>query len=160
MGGSYVLAVELFVPPPLPPGWGAARVRTYVARLGGRSVGYVSLGAGSVGSSRTRDAIFATKRRPLVPVVMLPCVSGGGCGDHGGLRRMLILDRLRRGVEAAEVIGAKAVVAHASGPEERAFLEELGFQPLPGHGFHMYLQVAGIVTALGSMRFLYNYGAQ
>jgi GNAT superfamily N-acetyltransferase len=104
--------------------------RTFVVCAGRRVVGYYSLAAGSVAH---RGAIGKIRRNmpDPVPVVLLGRLAIDRAWQGRGLGADMLRDVTVRALAAAEIIGARAILAHAISSDAKAFYERHGFRPSP-----------------------------
>lgn len=103
---------------------------TYVITAASRVVGYFTLAAGSV----ARDTAPGRVRRNVpdpVPVVVLGQLAVDIDFQHQGLGRALLRDAVLRSLQAAHIIGIRAILVHALSDEAKAFYESCGFVPPP-----------------------------
>jgi GNAT superfamily N-acetyltransferase len=105
--------------------------RTYVAVRNGIVVGYYSLTAGSV----QRDASPARIAKGLaahpVGVILLARLAIDRRERGTGLGRALLIDVLSRAADAADSIGARAILVHAIDEDAVSFYKKFGFEPSP-----------------------------
>jgi GNAT superfamily N-acetyltransferase len=112
-----------------------------VCRAGERRVvGYFALAAGSVEPVEAPPRVTRGAGRYLVPVILLTRL-GVDLEEQGrGLGKALMKEVLLRTAEAADTIGARALLIHAESETARAFYEHLGeFEPSPTDRLHLYL---------------------
>lgn len=105
--------------------------RTYVARRGGRVVGYYSLSAGAVRREESPARIAKGLARHPIGVVLLARLAVDRQEQGRGLGLILLVDALSRALVAAESIGARAVLVHAIDDEAASFYRKYGFEPSP-----------------------------
>ena len=126
----------------------AGGAQTYVAALGETVVGYYSLSTGSViydeAPERTRKGLA---RHP-VPVILLARLAVDRGWQGKGLGAALLRDALHRVAGAADIIGVRAVLAHAKDDAARQFYEHFNFDPSPIEPLHMFLLVKEIAKLL------------
>ncbi|GIX18050.1 MAG: N-acetyltransferase GCN5 [Rhodothalassiaceae bacterium] len=104
--------------------------RTYVLHDGGRVIAYYALAAGSV----TREEAPGGVRRNMpasIPVVILARLAVDQHWQGRGLGRALVRDAILRVLQAAEIIGVRAILVHALRDDARRFWESCGFRPSP-----------------------------
>jgi predicted N-acetyltransferase YhbS len=122
--------------------------RTYVAAREERVVGYYTLAAGSVRREETPARVAKGLAAHLVPVILLARlavdVSERGQGLGGGLLK----DALLRAVQAADIVGCRAVLVHAKDEAAQAFYQRFGFEPSPSDELHLYLLMKDIKASL------------
>lgn len=56
-----------------------------------------------------------------------------------GLGKALLRDALRRIAQAADIVGARAVLVHAIDEQAKKFYEHFDFEPSPVHDLHLML---------------------
>ena len=113
--------------------------RTFVTTSGGQVVGYYALSAGQV------EALEATERlvkgQPHgspVPVAVLARLAVDERHQKKGVGRSLLQNALLRCAAVAEIIGVRAVIAHAT-EEANDFYDQFGFETSPADPLHRIL---------------------
>jgi GNAT superfamily N-acetyltransferase len=104
--------------------------RTYVITVGSRVVGYYCLVAGSV----IRDELPKSVRRNLpdqVPVIVLGRLAVDVKFASRGLGKGLLKDAFLRSLNAAEIVGARALLVHAIDDAGCGFYRKFGFLTFP-----------------------------
>ena len=104
--------------------------RTYVICGGGRVVGYFALAAGAVAQQEATGAVRRNMPDPI-PVMVLARLAVDTEYQGLSLGSALLRDALLRAVQAADVIGIRAILVHAISDDARAFYERHGFKPSP-----------------------------
>lgn len=112
--------------------------RTYVICEGDRVVGFYSLAASSVERRRVSSRIGRSMPEPI-PVILLGQLAVDSNYQRRGLGTDLLIDAGKRALAAAEVIGARAIIAQALDEQAKAFYERSGFLPFSDHEPHMLL---------------------
>jgi predicted N-acetyltransferase YhbS len=124
--------------------------RTYVATRGRRVVGYYTLAAGSA----RRDIAPARVAKGLaahpVPVILLARLAVDGGEKGKGLGAGLLRDALLRAIQAADIVGCRAVTVHAKDDCAKAFYQRFGFEPSMSEPFHLFLLMKDIKDAFGT----------
>ena len=117
---------------------GAARI--YVVSIDARVIGYYSLSAGSIEPATASQRLMKglSARQPL-PVVLLGRLAVDQPQHGRGLGKLLLRDAIRRFVQAAEIIGARALMVQAKNDRVAAFYARFGFEPLPVNPLHVAL---------------------
>ena len=59
-------------------------------------------------------------------------------------------DALLRAVQAADIVGCRAVLVHAKDQQAQAFYRKYGFEPSPVDELHLYLLMKDIKANQGS----------
>ena len=123
--------------------------RTYVVHRGGAVIGYFSLAAGSVAKEEAPERIVQGLANHPVPVVLLARLAVDVTEQGKGLGSALLKDALLRIVEAADVIGVRAVLVHALDEEVRGFYEHHDFERSPVHDMQLMLLMKDLKAASG-----------
>ena len=113
--------------------------RTYVATRGARVIGYYTLAAGSVARSRVPSRVAKGLGQYPVPVILLARLAVDHTEKGKGLGKGLLKDALLRIMQAADIVGSRAVPVHAKDPEAAAFYREFGFEASPVDDSHLFL---------------------
>lgn len=108
----------------------ANTAKTYVVHRDNRGVGYYSLAAGnvSVDQAPTRMAKGQPKTRPI-PVILLARLAVDVSEQGEGLGGALLKNALLRSHQAADDIGARAVLVDALDDNARNFYLHYNFEP-------------------------------
>ena len=102
--------------------------RTYAVGDGDRVVGFYSLAASAVERRRLPSRVGRNMPEP-VPVILLGQLAVDMRYRGRGLGVGLLADAARRSLEAAGVIGARAIVVQALDERAKSFYERFGFRP-------------------------------
>jgi GNAT superfamily N-acetyltransferase len=121
--------------------------RTYVVCEGKAVVGYYCLATGAVARAAAPGKVRRNAPDP-VPVMIVGRLAVTercrGQGIGGGMLR----DSLRRVLQAAEIVGCRAVVVHAIDESAVAFYERYGFLAFPAETRTMFLPLETARRAL------------
>lgn len=114
-----------------------------------RVVGYFALAAGSVDPPEAPDRVARGTGRYPIPVILLARL-GVDVGEQGhGLGRALVKEILLRTSEAADTVGARALLIHAESDAARSFYEHLAeFEPSPTDPLHLFLLMKDLRAAI------------
>jgi len=124
--------------------------RTYVAARGRRVVGYYTLAAGSVRREETPARVAKGLAAHPVPVILLARLAVD-TGEQGkGVGSGLLKDALLRAVQAADIVGCRAVLVHAKDEAAQRFYVRFGFEPSPVEQLHLYLLMKDIKANIGT----------
>lgn len=105
---------------------GAAR--TYVVTSDKKVIGYYSLAVGSV--SRTVSIGKVSRNMPEpIPILLLARLAVDNAWHGRGLGRSLLRDAVLRALQAAEIVGIRALLVHAISEDAKRFYQYFGFQP-------------------------------
>jgi GNAT superfamily N-acetyltransferase len=123
--------------------------RTYVVCAEGRRVvGYYALAAGSVALVSAPSRMRRNMPDPL-PVIVLGRLAVHADWSGRGIGSGLLKDAVRRALQAAELIGACALLCHAIDDEAKAFYVKHGFTASPLHPLTVMLGLATQTSAFG-----------
>lgn len=125
--------------------------RTFVSTRAGsyEVVGFYSLCAASVEFEQTPERIRKGLARHEVPLILLARLAVDvSCKGHG-LGASLLQDAFFRFMKAQEVVGARALLAHAKDESAKAFYEKWGFVSTDGLPLHLYILTKQIKATLG-----------
>jgi GNAT superfamily N-acetyltransferase len=122
--------------------------RTYVVSAGGRVVGYYALATGAVVQQEATGKVRRNMPDPiLVMVIGRLAVDREYQGQ--GLGSALLRDALQRTLNAASIVGIRAVLLHAISDEAETFYEKAGFSVSPVNPMTMMITLADVQKALG-----------
>ncbi len=127
--------------------------RTYVAHRAGRVIGYYSLAAGGVSKQETPARIAKGLASHPVGIILLARLAVDKSEKRTGLGTALLKDALTRAANAADTIGARAVLVHAIDEEAKSFYRHFGFEKSPVNSMHLMLLMKDIRAALNRTRF-------
>jgi GNAT superfamily N-acetyltransferase len=126
----------------------AEKSRTYVASRDNHVVAYFTLAAGAVGPEAAPARVAKGQGRQPVPVILLARLAVDEREQGKRLGEAMLLEALARSAEAAETIGARAVLVHAKDDEARSFYRHYGFEPSPTDPLHLMLLMKDIRRSL------------
>jgi GNAT superfamily N-acetyltransferase len=122
--------------------------RTYVVHRNGLVAGYYSISAGSVSVEEAPARISKGLARHPVPVILLARLAVDKNEMGTGLGKALLKDALARISQAADIIGARAVLVHAIDEHAKKFYEHFDFEPSPVHELWLMLLMKDLRKAL------------
>jgi GNAT superfamily N-acetyltransferase len=122
--------------------------RTYVVHRNGLVVGYYSISAGSVSVEEAPPRISKGLARHPIPVILLARLAVDKDDKRTGLGKALLKDGLRRIAQAADIVGARAVLVHAIDEHAKKFYEHFDFEPSPVHELQLMLLVKDLRKAM------------
>jgi GNAT superfamily N-acetyltransferase len=122
--------------------------RTYVTTREGRVVGYYTLAAGSVRREDTPPRVVKGLGNYPVPLILLARLAVDQTEQGKGLGAALLKDALLRAVQAADIVGCRAVLVHAKDEQAQAFYRKYGFEPSPINELHLFLLMKDIQANL------------
>ena len=84
-----------------------------------------------------------------IPVVVIGRLAVDEAWQNQGLGKALVRDAILRIVQAAEIVGIRAVLVHAISQQAKQFYEKLGFTVSPIEPMTLMVSVAEIKSELG-----------
>jgi GNAT superfamily N-acetyltransferase len=122
--------------------------QTYVVAENKRVRGYYSLAAGSVSHDAAPRRVAAGQARHPISVVLLARLAVDKSLAKKGIGAALLKDALVRVSNAADIVGARALLVHAKDDEAKSFYEHFGFEPSPSDPLHLFLLMKDIRAAI------------
>jgi GNAT superfamily N-acetyltransferase len=115
--------------------------------------GYYSLAAGSVSHDEATERAKKGLARHPIPIILLARLAVNKSLQGKKIGPALLKDALRRAAQAADTIGARAVLVHAKDDQAKGFYEHFDFEPSPSDPYHLLLimkDLRRIVAAAGA----------
>jgi GNAT superfamily N-acetyltransferase len=128
----------------------ADSAKTYVALAGDRVAGYYTLTTGSVHKHETPERIAKGLANHPIGIVLLARLAVDTTQQGKRLGKALLFDALTRIEEAADIVGVRAVMVHATDEAARRFYEHFEFEPSPVDPFQLLLLLKDLRKALRS----------
>jgi GNAT superfamily N-acetyltransferase len=132
--------------------WAAQQAHTaqsYVLAKDLEVLGFYSLAAASVtheaATERTRKGV---PRHPI-PAILLARLAVDRSMQGKGLGAALLKDALLRSAQAADTIGARALLVHAKDEAAKSFYEHFDFEASPSDPFHLLLLMKDLLRIVG-----------
>ena len=122
--------------------------QTYVALTGEAVVGYYTLVVGQVDYDDAPERLKKGLARHPVPIMLLARLAIATSCQGKGLGSGLLKDAMLRTLQAAEIAGIRAFVAHAKDDAAKAFYERFDFVPSPGDPYHLFRLMKDVRAAL------------
>ena len=127
----------------------AGASRTYVVSARGRVVGYYALATGAVAQLRATGKVRRNMPEPI-PVMVIGRLAVDREYQGKGLGSGLLKDALLRTLNAASIVGIRAVLLHAISDDAKRFYERAGFSASPVDPMTMMITLAEVERALGT----------
>jgi len=121
----------------------AGFIRTFVVHRDRRVVGFYALAMAAVERERATRKVARGGPR-VIPVALLARLGVDVTEQGRGLGPALLKDAIGRAAQAAEAVGARALLAHAKDEGARRFYEHFGFEPSPTDRPHVFLRFADV----------------
>jgi GNAT superfamily N-acetyltransferase len=126
----------------------AGASRCFVTSRDGRVVGFYTLASASV----ERNSVPGRVRRNMpdpVPVILLSRLAIDSKEQGKCLGRHLLRDAITRTVQAADLIGVRAMLVHALHDDARSFYRHFEFEPSPTDPLHLLLLIKDARVLVG-----------
>jgi GNAT superfamily N-acetyltransferase len=127
--------------------------RTYVTRDGKRVVGYYCLAAGAISLQEAPKKMTRNMPGPI-PVLVLGRLAIDTDYQNLGIGKALLLDAVRRTVQAGQIAGVSALLVHALSEESRRFYLSRGFTESPIQAMTLCLRLVDVQSAIGAAQTL------
>jgi len=121
--------------------------RTYVVCSGSQMVGYYALASGAVAHASAPGRIKRNMPNP-VPVMVIGRLAIDARVQGRGVGPALLRDAVLRTVQAAEIVGVRAILVHAISERAKQFYEKCGFVSSPVDPMTLMITVAEAVKVL------------
>ena len=108
---------------------GAGAARIYVVVLNGAVIGYHTLSAGSIEARAASPRSLKGMARQPVPIVLLGRLAVARSEQRRGVGKLLLRDAILRFLQAAEIIGARALLVQAKHAKAADFRKRTSSKP-------------------------------
>ena len=130
----------------------AHSAQTYVLAKDLTVFGYYSLAAGSVTHDEAAERIKKGLARHPISVILLARLAVDQSLHGKGIGATLLKDALIRTAQAADTIGARALLVHAKDDAAKTFYEHFDFEPSAGDPYHLMLIMKDLLRIVGKWR--------
>lgn len=113
--------------------------QTYVGLADTEIVGFYTLVVSEVAYADAPERLTQGLARHPVPLMLLARLAVSVRWQGQGVGASLLKDAMRRTVQVAEIVGIRALAAHAKDDAARAFYEHFGFVSSPTDLLHVFL---------------------
>jgi GNAT superfamily N-acetyltransferase len=128
---------------------GSARVFVTTLEDGKSVVGYYALAAAQVApEAATERTLKGQPRTRPVPAVLLARLAVDREHQRAGVGRSLLQDVMLRCLDAAEAIGARALLVHAKHEAAKAWYLQYGFEESPTDPLHLLMLLKDVRSFL------------
>ena len=134
------------------PGQQANASQTYVGLADAVVVGFYTLVVSEVAYLDAPERLTKGLARHPVPLILLARLAVGAAWQGKGLGAGLLKDAMRRTAQAAEIVGIRALAAHAKDDDARAFYEHFGFLASPTDPLHLFILIKDLRRVVGTDR--------
>jgi GNAT superfamily N-acetyltransferase len=127
----------------------AHSAQTYVLIRDLSVFGYYSVAASAVSHDEATERVKKGLARHPIPVILLARLAIDVSLQGKGIGPALPKDALLRVAQAADMIGARALLVHAKDDNAKGFYEHFDFEPSPSDPYHMLLIMKDLLRLLG-----------
>jgi GNAT superfamily N-acetyltransferase len=113
--------------------------RTYVVHRGFGIAGYYSIATGNVRREDAAERIRKGLAQHPIPVILLTRLAIDRSEQGKGLGKALLKNALLRIAQAADIVGARAVLVHAIDDQAKRFYQHFEFVTPPVDDLHLML---------------------
>lgn len=121
--------------------------RTYVVAVENRVIAYYALASGSIMNQAAPGRVKRNMPDPI-PVMVLGRLAVDQPWQGRGMGSALLRDAILRTLQAAEVVGIRAILVHALHERAAAFYRHAGFLPSPINDLMLMLPLQDARAAL------------
>ncbi|MEA5523329.1 GNAT family N-acetyltransferase [Limnoraphis robusta] len=122
--------------------------RTYVVCVGNVVIGYYCLASGAVAQTIATGRVRRNMPDPI-PVMVIGRLAVDRQWQGKGIGRGLLRDAILRTLQAAEIVGIRAILVQAISLEAKQFYENCGFTVSPIEPMILMITVKDAISALG-----------
>src|SRR5579864_7158487 len=112
--------------------------QTYVAAVEGVVVGYHTPVVGNVFHDDAPDRLKKGIPRHPIPMILVARLAVDANWRGRGLGAALVVDAMRRTLEAADIAGVRALLVQAKDDAAQQFYRHLGFEAFPSNPLTLY----------------------
>lgn len=123
--------------------------QTYVAVSGVEVVGFYTMVVGEVRHADAPERVVKGMPRHPIPLLVLARLAVHTNVQGRGLGAGLLLDAFGRTLQVADLVGIRALAAHAKDEQAAAFYRHFGFTPSPTDPRHLFILIKDIRLAAG-----------
>ncbi len=127
----------------------AGKSRTYVIARGHQVVGSFSVAGASIEPAQAIERAAEGQGNQPIPAVLLGRLAVDLADRGRGWGEALLVEALGKALAAAEIIGARVVLAHALDENARAFYLKYGFQESPSDELHVMMLMKDVRKSYG-----------
>ncbi len=123
--------------------------QTYVGLSDKTIIGFYTIVAGEVRHADAPVRVVKGMPRYPIPLLVLARLAVHNEWQGRGIGAGLLLDSLGRILQAADIVGLRALAVHAKDDSAAAFYRHFGFIPSPTDKRHLFLLIKDIRAAAG-----------
>ena len=113
--------------------------QTYVGLADETVIGYYALAVGSVEQDRAPERVKKGLAKHSIPIMLLARLAVDRRWQQQGIGAALLKDATLRTLQAADIVGIRALAVHAKSDAARKFYERFDFLPSPTDPLHLFM---------------------
>lgn len=117
----------------------AGASNTYLGLVGETVVGFYTLAVGGVAHEDAPKRVTKGLAKYPVPIMLLARLAVDRHWQRQRIGSGLVKDAMLRTLQAAEVVGIRAIIVHAKDEKARQFYEQFDFVPSPTDPLHLFV---------------------
>jgi GNAT superfamily N-acetyltransferase len=121
----------------------------YVGLADAEIAGFYTLIVGEVAYADAPERLTKGLARHPVPLMLLARLAVSAAWQGRGIGAGLLKDAMRRTVQVADIVGIRALAAHAKDDAARAFYAHFGFVASPTDPLHVFLLTKDLQRVVG-----------
>lgn len=123
--------------------------RSYVGLADDKVIGFYTLVASEIAHAQAPERLTKGVARHPIPLMLLARLAVHREWQGRRIGAGLLRDAMVRTLQAADILGIRALAVHAKDEKAVAFYSRFGFIPSPINPWHMYLLLKDIRRLLG-----------
>ena len=123
--------------------------QTYVGLAADQIIGYHSLVVAEISHCVEPERVRKGLAHHPIPLMLLARLAVARQWRGKGVGAGLLKDAMLRTLQAAEIVGIRALAAHAKDGEAQNFFVHFGFLPSPTDPLHLYVLIKDLRKAAG-----------
>jgi GNAT superfamily N-acetyltransferase len=121
------------------PNQGSGASTTYVGLADHTVIGFYSLAVGSVEYEQAPERATKGLAHHPIPVMLLARLAVDHQWHAKGVGAGLLKDAMLRTLQAADIVGIRALLVHAKDPQAKGFYQHFDFVPSPSDPLHLLM---------------------
>ena len=113
--------------------------QTYIGLADDAVIGFYTLVVSEIAYEGAPERLKKGLARHPVPLMLLARLAVSSAWKGQGVGAGLLKDAMLRTMQAADIVGIRAIAAHAKDDAARAFYEHFGFVPSPVDPLHLFV---------------------
>jgi GNAT superfamily N-acetyltransferase len=129
---------------------GANAAQTYIGLVNGIVTGYYSLAVGQVEYAGAPEPLQKGLAKHPVPIMLLARLAVHQDWQKKGIGSSLLRDAVLRTLQAADIVGIRALAVHAKDDAAKRYYEQFDFVPSPTDLLHLFVLLKDLRKNIGA----------